>query len=378
MMFQVISTVILLGLHRTLAVPTWPAATDELEDLMFLNSGYKARDFSNAVTTCSFSAQGNGRIAAAEWIRTAFHDMATGSVFTGIGGMDASLMFELGGDNIGDAFSTTLTTLSPFLSSQSSMADLIALGVYTAVRSCGGPAVSIRGGRKDATKSGPSGVPLPQNSIGTLMNQFLRVGFNTTEMIALTACGHTLGGVHAADFPEIVPSGSVPDDFAHFDSTTAFDEKVATEYLNGGHTNPLVAGPCVGSSRCSDAHVYGADKNVTITALSDPTTFRSTCATLLNRMTEVVPRGTNLTDKIVPYDVKPYALQVSLDDGGKTMSFNGELRIRTTNRPVDQILSVTLVYKERNGSNCEGCSIRASAVGAASGFDDNFEVSSWA
>lgn len=84
---------------------------------MFLNTGYNARAFSAGVTPCWFSKQGPSRIAAAEWLRTAFHDAATGNVFTGIGGVDASIVFELrgnGGENIGTAFNSTLETLSPF------------------------------------------------------------------------------------------------------------------------------------------------------------------------------------------------------------------------------------------------------------------------
>ena len=182
------------------ALPTWPSSVDELEDIQQLNTGYRARAFQTAVTPCSFSAQGPGRQASAEWLRTAFHDMAPGSVFTGVGGMDGSLNYEIGGgENIGSAFLTTLTTYAPFFSSRSSLADIIAMGVYTAVRSCGGLPVPVRTGRIDATAAGPVGVPLPQNSIFTFQNQFARFGFNATEMIALTACGHTIGGVHAGE-----------------------------------------------------------------------------------------------------------------------------------------------------------------------------------
>jgi hypothetical protein len=164
------------------AVPTWPSSVDELEDIMLLNTGYRARGFAAPVTPCAGNL-GPARIAGAEHVRTAFHDMATGSVFTGVGGLDASIIFELTGtDNVGPAFNTTLTSYAPFLSSRSSMADLIALGLYTAVRSCGGPVVPIRAGRADAAAAGPPGVPLPQNAIGILTNQFARVGFNTTEM----------------------------------------------------------------------------------------------------------------------------------------------------------------------------------------------------
>ena len=168
---------------------TYPSSIDELEDIMLLNTGYRARGFSAGVTPCSFSAQGPSRTASAEWLRTAFHDMATGNIYTGIGGLDASIVYELGwtksgvgGENIGQAFNTTLDSFAPYLSSRSSTSDLIAMGVYTSVRACGGPVVQVRTGRVDAKAGGPIGVPLPQNDIGTFQNQFLRTGFNTTEM----------------------------------------------------------------------------------------------------------------------------------------------------------------------------------------------------
>ena len=358
------------------AAPTWPSSIDELEDIQLLNTGYNARGFALRVTPCSFSEQGVGRIASAEWIRTAFHDMATGSVFTGIGGLDASLVFELGGDNIGAAFETTLTTFAPFLSSRSSMADIIAMGVYTAVRSCGGPVVPIRTGRIDATEAGPQGVPLPQNSLFTFENQFARTGFNTTEMIAVTACGHTLGGVHAVNFPQIVPAGTAPNDYHLFDSTTVFDEKIASEYIDGNATDPLTVGPSKAIGFDSDARVFAADGNVTIKAMSDPTTFASMCATMLQKMVEVVPSGTVLTDPIVPYEIKPNAMQLTLLDGGHEIQFAGEIRVRTTVRTASQIAKVQLVYKDRTGgNNCGSCTISAAEKGTALGFDDSFTVS---
>src|ERR1700712_2944323 len=85
------------------AIPTWPAAIDELEDVMFLNTGYKSRGFSSHVTPCSFSEFGAGRQTAAEWLRIGFHDMATTNAnFAPHGGIDGSMQFELNdGENIG-------------------------------------------------------------------------------------------------------------------------------------------------------------------------------------------------------------------------------------------------------------------------------------
>jgi hypothetical protein len=175
---------LLLLLQHGAAVPTWPSSVDELEDIQQLVTGYRDKGFTTILGACGTSVNGVDRNAGAEWVRTAFHDMAPANVLTGIGGLDASLAFELNsGENIGAAFNTTLTTFTPFLTSRSSMADIIAMGVYTAVRNCGGPVVPITTGRIDATVAGPLGVPLPQNGFGIFTNQFGRMGFNITEMI---------------------------------------------------------------------------------------------------------------------------------------------------------------------------------------------------
>ncbi|KAL8936736.1 MAG: hypothetical protein Q9216_004777 [Gyalolechia sp. 2 TL-2023] len=360
------------------AAPTWPSSMDELEDIMMLNTGYRARAFAAPVTPCGFSANGPGRITAAEWVRTAFHDMATGNVYLGNGGLDASIVFELGGDNPSPDFDTTLTGFVPFLSSRSSMSDIIAMGMYAAVRSCGGPIIPVKTGRVDATEAGPPGVPQPQNSLFTFQNQFLRMGFDTSQMIAVVACGHTLGGVKSKNFPQVVPAGSAPNDFKQFDSTALgatakFDEKIASDYVAGTSTDPLVVGPARSAGRDSDFRVFNADGNATISSMADPATFQSTCQAMLQKMIEVVPASVTLTDPIVPYEVKPVALQLTLQAGGSEIQFAGEIRVRTTSRPASQISSVQLVYKDRTGGNgCGTCRISTTSKGSAAGFDDSF------
>ncbi|KAL8784983.1 MAG: hypothetical protein Q9213_003644 [Squamulea squamosa] len=354
------------------AAPTWPSSVDELEDIMMLNTGYRARGFANAVTPCS-AGTGPGRVTAAEFVRTAFHDMATGNVYLGTGGVDASIVFELsngGGDNIGQAFPTSLTYFAPFFSGRASMADIIAMGMYTAVRSCGGPVIPVKTGRVDATEAGPPGVPLPQNSLFTFQNQFLRTGFDSTQMIQVVACGHTLGGVHAENFPQIVPAGSAPNDVKQFDNTAKFDNKIATDYVSGNSTDPLVVGPSQAAKRASDLLVFNSDDNATITTMTDPTYFSNTCKVLLQKMIDVVPAGVTLTDPIVPYDVKPVALQLTLQSGGSEIQFAGEIRIRTTTRPASQISGVQVVYKDRTGGGSSR--ISATQKGTAAGFDDSF------
>lgn len=375
LIWSIVTCLAFLSLDGAAAAPTWPSSVDELEDIMYLNTGYRARRFAAPVTPCS-AGQGPGRVTAAEYIRTAFHDMATGNTFQGTGGLDASIIYELDGtqgDNIGSAFPSTLTLLAPFFSSRSSLSDVIALSMYTAVRSCGGPAIPFKSGRIDASEAAPPGVPLPQNSLFTFQNQFGRVGFDSTEMIQVVACGHTLGGVHSANFPQIVPVGSSPGEVKNFDSTTSFDEKVASEYVAGQSTDPLVVGPASSVGRASDFRVFNSDGNATITAMADPTTFQSVCKRLLQKMIDVVPPQVVLTDPIVPYDVKPAALQLTLLSGGSSLRFAGDIRVRTTSRAASQISKVELIYKDRSAEGtCAACVLSTTVKGSAAGFDDSF------
>jgi len=351
---------------------TWPNAIDELEDVMFLNSGYRSRGFGAHVTPCSFSEFGAGRQTAAEWLRIGFHDMATTNAFVGThGGIDGSIQFELNdGENVGLGFNTTLHTYANFFNSQLSIGDLIALGVYASVRTCSGPIIPMRGGRIDVTIAGPAGVPQPQNGQGLFITQFSRMGFNTTDMIKMTACGHTLGGVHAGDFSNIVVPGTVPNDFQLFDNTLGFDNAIATRFINGPDTDPLAVGISIANTRNSDTAVFTADGNVTLQAMTNAATFNSMCQDILQRMIETVdPSIVTLSPIIAPYEVKPEGLQLTLLSGGVTISFTGDIRVRTTTRSV---ASVSITYLDRNGA--AGGTISTTVSGTASGFDDTFTV----
>ena len=342
---------------------------------MFLNTGYRSRGFSAPITPCSFSAFGPGRQTAAEWLRAGFHDMSTTNVYNPPhGGIDASLAFELNdGENIGAGFNTTFVTYGQFYNSRLSVSDLVALGVYASTRTCGGPIIPMRGGRIDATAAGPMGVPQPQNGQGTFLNQFTRMGFNATDMIKMTACGHTLGGVHAGDFPNIVAPGTVANDFQLFDSTETFDNAIATRYVNGPDTDPLAVGISISSGRNSDTAVFTADNNVTLQAMTNAATFNSMCADILQRMIEVVdPTIVTLSPIIQPYEVKPAGLQLTLLSGGTLLTFSGNIRVRTTVRSASQISSVQLIVTDRNGASAG--TVSTSVAGTAAGFDDTFSV----
>lgn len=303
--------------------------------------------------------------------------MAPHNKYFGTNGVDGSLQFELNnGENTGPGHATTLKFMANYLTSQSSLADLIAAGVYASVRSCGGPVIPLRLGRVDATEGG-SGVPQPQNSVGTFRSQFDRMGFTATEMIQLVACGHTLGSVHNPEFPQIVDPTTGQ---AAFDSSnTVYDNKVVTEYVAGTTTNPLVVGAAIGVGRDSDGRIFKSDNNVTINAMADPAVYRSTCQAMLQKMIEVVPDGVMLTpEPVAPYAVKPVDMQLTLNADAATFLLSGNIRVRTTGLPASSIKNVVLTWKDRNGGNACGsaatCSVTSTLQGVANGFDDTFGV----
>ncbi|OTA02666.1 hypothetical protein A9Z42_0030630 [Trichoderma parareesei] len=375
------STAALVGLlsltSSALADPTWPNAIDEIEEIMTQLQSFRARKFADTVSPCSNEASGPGRQNAAEWLRVGFHDMSTANTYFGIGGLDGSLQYELdNGENTGPGHRTTLEFMAPYVSPRSTLADLIALGVYTSVRSCGGPAVPIRVGRIDATGKGAPGVPQPQNSVATFKQQFDRMGFSVEEMIQVTACGHTLGGVHNTEFPDIVPAGTGLDGESGLDTSDAvFDNLVVTEYLSGETKNPLVVGPSIKIDKNSDFKVFNADGNQTMEALADAETFKSVCKTVLQKMIDVVPPSVKLTDPIVPYKVKPVNLQLTLINGGSTLQLTGFIRVKTTGLAQGSISSVSITYKNRRGTTDCGlstCVVTSTVQGASQGFDDTF------
>lgn len=357
--------------------PTWPSPTDELEEIMFQTDSVGTRNFADSVSPCSNQAAGPGRRAAAEWLRTAFHDMAQHNRLQQAGGLDASLQYELrNGDNAGPAFERTLRFMAPYLSRRASLADLVALGVYTAVRTCGGPAVPVRAGRVDARAAGAIGVPQPQNAIGIFRNQFTRMGFSNEEMIQLVACGHTLGSVHSAEHPEIIPAGTQPNDQLSFDTTVAaYDNRVVTEYLTWNTTNPLVVGRAATVNRHSDWKVYSSDGNVTVRALADPAVYQSTCRTVLQKMIDTVPAGVTLGAPIQPYDVKPVDIQLLLGAQSNVLEFSGSIRVRTTVVPRSTLAGVVIDYRNRAGDASCGqspCSFSVAAQGIGRGIGEEF------
>ena len=58
------------------------------------------------------------------------------------------------------------------------MADLIALGVVTAVGACSGPLIPFKAGRVDSVVAGDLGVPEEFGALSKHIEQFSRAGMN--------------------------------------------------------------------------------------------------------------------------------------------------------------------------------------------------------
>ncbi|KKY30334.1 putative wsc domain-containing protein [Diaporthe ampelina] len=355
--------------QATGAAYEWPSQYDEIEDILSLQTGYRSRGFVQGVTPCSFGGNIAGRQFAAEWIRTAFHDVATADVAAGTGGLDGSIWFELDrAENGGPAFNNTFSFFANLYSARASAADLLAMSVVVASAGCGGAWMPFRAGRVDALGAGPAGVPEPGTPLETARARFAAAGFSEADMITLVACGHTLGGVHSSNNPHITGLDPAPDTVARFDSTPdSFDSRVAAEYLRGNTTNPLVAGR--DGTLHSDRRIFASDGNRTIRELARTSRgFKAACADVLTRMIDTVPAAVRLTDPIAPVDVKPY---VELSPGANgSITFSGWVRVRTTDGTGRDTadLAVRLSYTGRDGSGPVAVPAALDAGGATYGL----------
>ncbi|KAF7342606.1 Peroxidase [Mycena sanguinolenta] len=332
----------------------WPSPQlDALESARFDQEGFNANPVAFFVQPCDSFINGSntGRSNAADWIRTAYHDMATHNATDGTGGLDASIGFseeQARPENAGDGFSNTMQLATiPVSRYLPLLADSIALLALLAIENCGGPEIAFRGGRVDAGVPNAPGVPQPQDDLDSQTASFARQGFTQTDMIGLVACGHTFGGVQHDFFPDIVNVLNDPTDLAdvaHFDTTfVTFDNNVATEYISGTTRNPLVVG--FNDTTNSDKRIFGSDGNSTMQSFANsPATFASTCADLFARMLNTVPSNVQLTDVISPLPVKPSNIELSLN--GDTLQLSGQVRIWNI---TDSTHTVNMLLEDHNG-----------------------------
>ncbi|KAH8114592.1 heme peroxidase [Phellopilus nigrolimitatus] len=343
----------------------FPAFVNELEHLLVDTGGYNDGGFKTGVTPCSLynqGAQNLGRQSASQWVRVSFHDVAPANVALGTGGLDASIGFETNREEShGAAMNDSLTFFAPFVNKYASMADMIALGTVVAIGSCSGPLIPYKGGRIDATAAGDYGVPEEFGTLETHLGQFARAGFNHTEMIQLTACGHTIGSVHQNGFPDVVQNAVTPNNTeggVHLDDTfDVFDNHIATNYIDGKSTDPLVTTPNI--TVRSDLRIFSSDQNVTMKTLAKSNDdFFAICTRVISKMLNTVPRGVNLIP-VGPRPIKPVDVTVAINLDG-SMTFSGAIRLLSSRGfPENPSRMVIVSYKYRDGSSSASCSAQA-------------------
>ncbi|ESK93445.1 l-ascorbate oxidase [Moniliophthora roreri MCA 2997] len=330
----------------------WPDPQLEYADKLLFGDAF----LSQLAVNC---APRDKTTVAAQWLRIAYHDMSTHNVDDGTGGLDASIVYELERpENIGLGMLTSVGEFILFTSPVASLADIIAMGAVMGVAACGGPVVPYRAGRINATVAGPPGVPEPHQDLSSHAESFRRQGFTESEMIALVACGHTLGGVRREDFPGTIHDTSV--DLMTFDSTIQFDNLVVTEYLSGTTKNPLVVGP--NTTTNSDFRIFSSDGNITMQSIAPPDSFSKTCSSLIERMINTVPKDVILSEVVEPIQYKIGDTRLfPANDGSFTLSTSLRLLSRNEQR------KVTLFWNDRQGSVCGdiGCSVQPVSSRAA-------------
>ncbi|KAJ7145147.1 heme peroxidase [Mycena crocata] len=393
---------VLAHLYADALTYTWPnLAYGHVEEFIWL----EMTGFAAIPTVCTSSPDGTTPSIQAQWLHTAYHDMATFN--SGVGGIDGSLFFELDRaevlslvlPNVGVGLSNTRNQFLKHISKYTPIPDLIAAAAVIADcgrrpgrlgfstpdpnRCCG--AFALAAGARCAVlalaarptacrvlssvspillvgtlakAAGPAGVPVPIGTLAEHIAAFQRQGFTPAEMIGLVACGHTLGGITAVDFPTINTGSGI----APFNDTCLFDNHIATNYIQGPNINPLVIGPAVADS---DAHIFGSDGNATMRSFaSSAATFSSTCATLIGRMINTVPTGVTLWDPIIPIPFKPrdyllavtaagtLNLQVTADIFGPSVISNNRV--------------VTLHWADRESTTCASNACSSSPISTTS------------
>ncbi|KEY69282.1 hypothetical protein S7711_01733 [Stachybotrys chartarum IBT 7711] len=308
----------------------WPSSYDEIEDIYSLRQGYEARLLGDKVASCG--VDGGAESQAPDWLRVAFHDMITHDAAAGTGGLEAL----------------------PF--PQSVRCRPLGLGVVAAHSACGGITnIPYRFGHIDAQSAGAAGVPQKHDPVTKMADRFAAAGFNQADMIALTACGHSLGGQHGPDHNH----GLVEDDeeaehdetaeeeedeephdeeeehgeeLENFDTTpNGFDNLLAIEYLDGTSKSPLIVGE--NATTNSDARLFASDGNVTMVAVAaSQATFESRCCKFFARMIDSVPSSVRLSDPLEVIDIKPYITGLYLN-AASDIVFAGRIRVLTTEGP---------------------------------------------
>ncbi|KAI9202701.1 heme peroxidase [Polychytrium aggregatum] len=296
--------------------------------------------------------------AAAEWVRTAFHDAATYNKNDRSGGLDGSVQFEgTREENLSNLKDSgvpfNVEFFRQYMAPGVSLADIIALAAVASVKVCSGPAVPYKYGRVDATAANePNLVPLETEHVDKQMDKFARMNFTKEEAIAMVACGHTLGRVHHHNKPKLVPSNKYYTGFFD-DSYARFDNNIAKNYVNGGGNivNPLANpdGPRE-LGAMSDADLFASDKNVTIKRLAKSSTyFAATCQRVFDKMINGMTNFKNPKQKTLQGPIRFRTLRLpyydwSLDPSSSTLK--GYVKYFSSSIPNNEIIRLEIFYTD--------------------------------
>ncbi|KAF7349267.1 Peroxidase [Mycena sanguinolenta] len=300
----------------------------------------------------------HGRCGVGSTCSKVYHDVATHNITDGTGGLDGSIFFEIDRvENVGAGMNNTINDFSTYPSKYLTRADIIAIATVFAVATCSGPVIPFRGGRVDANIAGPYGVPNASDPIDSLTSNFAHQGFNTSEMIQLVACGHTLGGVRYPDFPDVVSGSGSTTIVDLFDETQQFDHNIVSQYLDGSTRDPLLV---LNQTMASDLRVFSSDGNVTMQSMNSADSFAQACATVFDKMLNTVPSDVTLTDEITLVPFKVSAVQLTV--GTSQLQFQASVRLEAT-----QSTTVKMYWCDRYGSaaNCSGNVQRFAASGGS-------------
>jgi len=195
-------------------------------------------------------------------------------------------------------------------------------------------------------------VPTPFTSLEDSLARFSEAGFTSSETIGLVACGHSLGSVHATNFPDIVGTSPItPTNLqggVSFDSTpAALDSTGMNEYLTG---TGKAGGPLVTTSNISarsDLRLFSSDGNVTIRNLAQNT--GQICSSLFEQMLDTVPSTVSLSDPITPMPWKVVDFQMHCSPGG-SVSIEGLIRALWTDTAPPNQISYNVISSSGNTS----------------------------
>jgi hypothetical protein len=140
--------------------------------------------------------------------------------------------------------------------------------------------------------------------------------------------------------------------------------------VSGQTVDPLVVGPNVTTR--SDARIFASDGNATMRALAQsPSLFASTCASLLARMLDTVPRNVTLTEVVEPLPVKPAEYTLVMHPSNNSFTFNANIRVglpishpvwvahlsatQFWNLHAGSDATVRILWADNSGKPCTGC-----------------------